>query len=104
MANYRKRTGERRGRSLLAGLAGLLLGALLLCAAAGAAGPGGEVTVLFTHDLHARFLPWETAQGQSGGYARLMTALEQQRRRPDGGRGRLLRGQRVQCPVRPVRP
>ena len=79
MANYRKRTGERRGRSLLAGLAGLLLGALLLCAAAGAAGPGGEVTVLFTHDLHARFLPWETTQGQSGGYARLMTALEQER-------------------------
>ena len=37
-------------------------------------------TVLFTHDLHSHFLPQATADGgESGGYARLMTALERER-------------------------
>ena len=35
----------------------------------------GETTILFTHDLHSHFLPQPTADGESGGYARLMTAI-----------------------------
>jgi len=35
----------------------------------------GETTVLFTHDLHSHFLPLKTETGESGGYARLMTAI-----------------------------
>ena len=46
---------------------------------------GQETTVLFTHDLHSHFLPQKTEEGgESGGYARLMTALERERgRHPD---------------------
>lgn len=41
----------------------------------------GEITVLFTHDLHSHFLPQKSLDGgESGGYARLMTALERARR------------------------
>ena len=48
---------------------------------AGGAAPGPhQTTVLFTHDLHSHFLPLERADGgESGGYARLASALEQQR-------------------------
>ena len=44
-----------------------------------------ETTVLFTHDLHSHFLPQATEDGgQSGGYARLMTALKRERaKHPD---------------------
>ena len=65
-------------------LASLLLALTLiaaLCPAALAA-PGAEqeVTVLFTHDLHSHFLPQPTADGgESGGYARLKTALDAER-------------------------
>lgn len=39
-----------------------------------------ETTVLFTHDLHSHFLPQSTADGgESGGYARLKTALDRER-------------------------
>ena len=38
-----------------------------------------ETTVLFTHDLHSRFLPMPTEEGEEGGYARLKTALDQER-------------------------
>ncbi len=40
-----------------------------------------EVTVLFTHDLHSHLLPSakESGNGEYGGYARLMTAIEAQR-------------------------
>ena len=39
------------------------------------------VTVLFTHDLHSHLLPAANAEGESyGGYSRLMTAIETQRR------------------------
>lgn len=37
------------------------------------------VTILFTHDLHSHFLPINTADGESGGYARLYTLLENER-------------------------
>lgn len=40
-----------------------------------------EITILFTHDLHSHFLPSanETGKGEYGGYARLMTAIKQQK-------------------------
>jgi len=39
-----------------------------------------QVTVLFTHDLHSHFLPANDESGNSyGGYARLMTAIKQQK-------------------------
>lgn len=64
---------------------GLLMAALLLCTVAWAeseepAGQTWETTVLFTHDLHSHMLPQKTGDGgESGGYARLMTVLEQER-------------------------
>lgn len=68
-------------KQLRAGVAALLV---VLCFAAllpaGAAGETQETTVLFTHDLHSHFLPQiDEAGGESGGYARLMTALEGER-------------------------
>ena len=41
----------------------------------------GEITVLFTHDLHSHLLPAanETGGGEYGGYARLMTAIKAQK-------------------------
>ena len=64
-------------------LAVLLLFCILLPAAAETA--ANETTILFTHDLHSHFLPQVTEEGgESGGYARLATALERQRRQhPD---------------------
>lgn len=40
-----------------------------------------EITVLFTHDLHSHLLPAanEIGEGEYGGYARLMTAINAQR-------------------------
>lgn len=39
-----------------------------------------EVTVLFTHDLHSHFLPSKAEDGgEFGGYARLMTAITEQK-------------------------
>ena len=62
---------------------GFLTVILLLCsllpALAGQAGSRGA-TVLFTHDLHSHFLPQtEEDGGESGGYARLKTALDRER-------------------------
>lgn len=44
-----------------------------------------EATVLFTHDLHSHFLPSPDGQGgQFGGYARLTTAIKEQKKKaPD---------------------
>lgn len=40
----------------------------------------GNVTVLFSHDLHSHFLPSNAANGgQFGGFARLMTVIQQQK-------------------------
>ena len=36
-------------------------------------------TILFTHDMHAHFLPTTDGSGESGGFARLATLLEEQR-------------------------
>ena len=66
----------------------LRLGALVLCLVlvlgcfGGVSGaPAGTVaTVLFTHDLHSHFLPSAAEDGgEFGGYARLMTVINQQR-------------------------
>lgn len=57
----------------------LLLG-LGVLATAFAAEDTQEVTVLFTHDLHDHMLPSDTGDGgQFGGYARLMTLINQQK-------------------------
>ena len=47
--------------------------------------PEAAVTVLFTHDLHSHLLPSNNEEGgQYGGYARLMTVINQQKERyPD---------------------
>ena len=63
-------------------LAALLALCLLLlsCLVLAADAPQAPVTILFTHDTHSHFLPSaETGGGQSGGYTRLYTLLEQQR-------------------------
>ncbi len=44
--------------------------------------PGGkDVTILFTHDLHSHLLPSanESGVGEYGGYARIMTAIKEQK-------------------------
>lgn len=42
--------------------------------------PSYETTILFTHDLHSHFLPQSTENGgESGGYARLKTAIDRER-------------------------
>ena len=68
----------RRTASAL--LALLLL--LPLCLAAGAEGSAnGEITVLFTSDLHSHLLPSvnENGEGEYGGYARLSTLIRAER-------------------------
>lgn len=65
-------------------ISAFLLSVLLLCAMLPTlAAPSGDrtVTVLFTHDLHSHFLPQADGRGgESGGYARLKTALDRERR------------------------
>ncbi len=39
-----------------------------------------STTILFTHDMHAHFLPTSDGEGgESGGFARLYTLIQQQR-------------------------
>ena len=69
-------------------ISAFLLAFVLLCSIlpAWAASPQDHtVTVLFTHDLHSHFLPQTDGEGgESGGYARLKTALDRERaRHPD---------------------
>ena len=63
-------------------LAFLIAAALMMGCFVGvfAAEEGTEATILFTHDLHSHFLPAvDEDGGEYGGYARLMTAIRQQR-------------------------
>lgn len=61
-------------------LAAVLLLSLIPGAWAETAARSWETTVLFTHDLHSHFLPQVTENGgESGGYARLKTALDRER-------------------------
>ncbi len=66
----------------LLALALVLVTLLSLCAipSAGEAAEE-EITILFTHDLHSHLLPAanETGGGEYGGYARLMTAIREQK-------------------------
>ena len=58
----------------------LLAGGAALPALAVQPGEEGQFTVLFTHDLHSHLLPAVNETGtQYGGYAQLMTAIDQQR-------------------------
>ena len=63
----------------------LALLAVLCVLPAGAVAEGctqetNVTTILFTHDLHSHFLPQPTAEGgESGGYARLKTAIDRER-------------------------
>ena len=63
-------------------ISAFLLAVLLLCSLLPALAAGGEshtATVLFTHDLHSHFLPQPDGRGgESGGYARLKTALNRE--------------------------
>ena len=67
----------------------LFLALMLLCSLCvtpvDAAPPANTATILFTHDLHSHFLPQTTADGgESGGYARLKTAIDAEKERhPD---------------------
>ena len=60
-----------------------LLTLLSLCILPGTAEATAEdeITILFTHDLHSHLLPAanETGGGEYGGYARLMTAIKEQK-------------------------
>ena len=67
----------------------LILALMLLCSLcvtpADAAPPANTATSLFTHDLHSHFLPQAAEDGgESGGYARLKTAIDREREKnPD---------------------
>jgi len=78
-----ERRGKRRAVRWLSGLLAVLLAVSLFPAwAAGEEGAGESrtTTVLFTHDLHSHFLPQRDSQGgESGGYARLKTAIDQEK-------------------------
>ena len=64
-------------------ISAFLLVFILLCSLLPALAAGPErhsATVLFTHDLHSHFLPQPDGKGgESGGYARLKTALDRER-------------------------
>ena len=60
----------------------ILVTLLSLCVIPGTAeNAEDEITILFTHDLHSHLLPAanETGGGEYGGYARLMTAIKEQK-------------------------
>ena len=67
-------------RRLSTWLLACLLAVSLCAVPADANGPAYETTILFTHDLHSHFLPQPAAEGgESGGYARLKTAIDRER-------------------------
>ena len=67
-------------RRISALLAALVLLCSLCVIPADAAPPANTATILFTHDLHSHFLPQPAEDGgESGGYARLKTAIDRAR-------------------------
>lgn len=75
-------------RKSLARISCLLLSLIILltlCIPAMAAEKPREATILFTHDLHSHLLPARDEDGgEYGGYARLMTVIQQQKEKyPD---------------------
>ena len=64
----------------------LLAASLCIVICAEGASAEKEITILFTNDLHSHFLPSvnENGKGEYGGYARLMTLINQQKEKaPD---------------------
>ena len=61
-------------------LASVTCASMCMCFASAANAPR-ELTILFTHDLHSHLLPSanENGVGEYGGYARLMTAIKEQK-------------------------
>lgn len=60
----------------------LLAGVMCVCLSAGAFAdePAVQTTILFTHDMHSHFLPApDGAGGTYGGFARLKSAIDEQR-------------------------
>ena len=72
---------KKRARQILLLLITLVLAAGCLTAPASAQEEEGKVaTILFTHDMHSHLLPAEQeGGGEYGGFARLVTALGQER-------------------------
>ena len=75
-------------RKLLAQITSILLATLILmslCIPVLAEEPAQTATILFTHDLHSHLLPARDEDGgEYGGYARLMTVIQQQKEKnPD---------------------
>ena len=72
---------KKRIRRILTLLITLVLAAGCLMMPASAQEEEGKVaTILFTHDMHSHLLPAEQeGGGEYGGFARLMTSLEQER-------------------------
>ena len=72
---------EKRTRQVLTLFVTLILAAgCLLTPASAREEEGKTATILFTHDMHSHLLPAEKEYGgEYGGFARLMTVLEQER-------------------------
>ena len=70
----------RRTKKLFSLLTAALLVLSMMPVALAAPQARWETTILFTHDLHSHFLPQDTEDGgQSGGYARLKTAIDKEK-------------------------
>lgn len=87
---FRPRQGTKGGPALkprFRRLSALILAALAVLSLMPAALAAEPIcaTILFTHDLHSHFLPQSAENGgESGGYARLKTAIDRERTlRPD---------------------
>ena len=66
--------------SRLGALTIALIVTVCFCFSVAAESQNKDVTILFTHDLHSHFLPSvDEDGGEYGGYARLMTAINQQK-------------------------
>ena len=75
----------RYRRPALALLLAALLTLLLLPAGAAAQAEGDSLTILFTHDTHDHWLPVPNPEGSGtyGGYSRLATVLDEQRKQAE---------------------
>jgi len=82
-------------KNIIKRIAAIALSLMMLlspCPFAMAEDEASDVTILFTHDLHSHFLPSnEDDGGQFGGYARLMTAIKEQKAKylPEAAVGKL---------------
>ena len=79
-------------RRLAAWFLTVLLVLSLCVAPVNAGAPTIKTTILFTHDLHSHFLPQSVEGGESGGYARLKTAIDMERAKHENNDVLLLDG------------